>query len=107
MSNLWKTTKCNANDAALSGLSLPKNASQQTIVRAVEQNQPSQSSTMARRVFHITGLLTVRIGLWLMASCIFLVAVVAVIPIALGLIMWLVTNKMSVATDKLKRTLKG
>jgi uncharacterized iron-regulated membrane protein len=52
---------------------------------------------------HLTGMT----GLWLMVFCIYLVSVLAVIPIALGLIMWWIANKMSVATDKLKRTLKG
>lgn len=107
MSNLWKITKCNAKDAASFGLSLLKNASQPNTVRAVVQNLLSQSNTMARRVFHIMGHLTGMTGLWLMVCCIYLVSVLAVIPIALGLIMWWVANKMSVATDKLKRTLKG
>ena len=44
------------------------------------------------------------IGLWLMAGCIFLVTVVVAIPTVFGLTMLQI---LSVATDKVKRTLKG
>lgn len=47
------------------------------------------------------------IGLWLMVGCIYLASVLAVIPTVFVLTMWAVANRLSVATDKVKRTLKG
>jgi hypothetical protein len=107
MSNLWKITKCNAKDAVSSGLSLLKNASQPNTVRVAVQNLLSQSNTMAKRVSHIMGHLTGMTGLWLMVCCIYLVSVLVVILTVFALIMWWVVNELSVAADKLKRTLKG
>ena len=107
MSNLWKITKCSANAVALFGLSLLKRRSRRINVRVVERNLLSQSNTMARRVSRITVRSMLTIGLWLMVGCIYLVSVLAVIPTVFVLTMWAVANKLSVATDKVKRTLKG
>ncbi len=76
-------------------------------MRVVGLNLLSQSNTMAKRVFRIMGSLILKTGLWLMVACIYLVTVAATILIAFVLIMWWVIQKMSVATDKLTRTLKG
>ena len=104
MSNLWKITKCSANAVALFGLSHLRRRNRRINVQAVERNQPSQSNTMARRVFRIMGHSIAKTGLWLMAGCIFLVTVVVAIPTVFGLTMLQI---LSVATDKVKRTLKG
>ena len=104
MSNLWKITKCSVNAAALSGLSHLKKRKLPNTAQAVVLNLPKRSSTMARLVFRITVNSIVKIGQWLMVGFICL----ALVPVAgltvFGLIMW---ATMSVATDKLKRTLKG
>jgi hypothetical protein len=62
---------------------------------------------MARRVFRIMVRSMLTTGLWSMVGCIYLVSVLAVIPTVFVLTMLAVVNKLSVATDKVKRTLKG
>lgn len=99
------TTKFNANDAAMFGLSRLRSVAMSSIASRAERNRLKLSNTTAIHVFRIMARLTVQTALWLMVGFIFLVIVFAVTPIALlsaifGL--FTKTRDLSQGSDKVK-----
>jgi hypothetical protein len=104
---MWKITKFSASVVASSGLSHLSERKWLSIVAVAARNLLNQSNTMVRRVFRIMGHSIKMIGLWLMVFCICLALALVAIAIVLLTVMLSGINKLSVATDKVKRTLKG